>query len=168
MLKPLKIVTPKGTKKLNSATSAERGTLATGLFTINASGNSIPPFYILPHKTFKPYMLYGAPPGSKGGTFPTGWMTGENFSIFMSHFKDHAKLTPDSPVLLLFDNHKYHITVESLNYAKENNIVLIIDNATLTSIDDVSSISKIIGPSNIAMITRMNSNVRVIFPESCL
>uniref|UniRef100_A0A8D8RS72 Uncharacterized protein n=1 Tax=Cacopsylla melanoneura TaxID=428564 RepID=A0A8D8RS72_9HEMI len=40
---------------------------------------------------------------------------------------------------------------------------VIIDNASLKSIDYVSSISKIIGHENIAMISRINSNVRVIF-----
>jgi hypothetical protein len=88
-------------------------------------GNSVPPFFVFPRVYFKDVMLNGAPPGSKGTAHPSGWMTSENFTIFLKHFTDHVKCTVQSPVLLLLDNHDSHISVASIEYAKNNGIVML-------------------------------------------
>lgn len=70
-------------------------------------------------------MLKGAPAGTDGSTFSSGWMTAENFLKFLKHFKKYSKCSLDSPILIIMDNHDSHISIESLNYAKENGIHLL-------------------------------------------
>ena len=88
-------------------------------------GNSVPPFFVFPRVYFIDVMLNGAPPGSKGTANPSGWMTSDNFTVFLKHFTDHVKCTVQSPVLLLLDNHDSHISVASIEYAKNNGIVML-------------------------------------------
>lgn len=46
--KPIKVIAMKGAKRVGQKTSAERGTTVSLAVAINASGQSIPPFYIFP------------------------------------------------------------------------------------------------------------------------
>jgi len=83
--KPTKIIAAKGTKQVGAVTSQERGQLVTACCTINALGNTIPPFLIFPRVIFKNYMLIGAPPGTAGTAHPFGWMTCETFVMYLKH-----------------------------------------------------------------------------------
>lgn len=85
-------------KQVGKITSGERGTLVTMLGTINAAGNSVPPFMVFPRVHFKEIMLHGASPGTVGVAHQSGWMISENFTIFMQHF---IKSTKERPVLLI-------------------------------------------------------------------
>jgi transposase-like protein len=122
---PPKILCTKGTKQVGSVTSGERGLNVTMIACINAIGNSIPPMLIFPRVNFKQHMLIGAPNGSIGGANPSGWSTEGLFVDFMKHFIRHVKPTTDKPVLLILDNHETHISIESLNLAKENGVVML-------------------------------------------
>ena len=70
-------------------------------------------------------MLKEAPPGSVGVAHSSGWMTAENFNKWIAHFIHHSNCSKERPVLLLMDNHQSHITIDSLNLAKENGIHLL-------------------------------------------
>ena len=72
--RPVKVIAAKGSKQVGAVTSQERGQLVTVCCTVNALGNTIPPFMIFPRVIFKTHMLAGAPPGSTGTAFPSGWM----------------------------------------------------------------------------------------------
>ncbi|XP_047142893.1 uncharacterized protein LOC124817131 [Hydra vulgaris] len=61
-------------------------------------------------------MVDGGPPGSVGA-YISGWMTRENFFLFLKHFVKHCKPTVDD-----MDNHESHVSLESIQYAKENGI----------------------------------------------
>ena len=80
-----KIIGRRGTKQISTITSVERGTLITVLGTISASGNFIPPYFVFQRVKFQRHFLNGAPPGSKGGANPSGWMTEEHFLNFLKH-----------------------------------------------------------------------------------
>ena len=119
-----KVIALRGTKQVGQVTSAERGTLVTVCYGINALGNSTPPFFIFPRVNFKTYMVNDAPVASDGAAHPSGWITAPCFLKYIRHFAKHAKPTPSSPVLLLLDNHESHISVPVLNFCKESGIVL--------------------------------------------
>jgi len=70
--KPCKVIASKGTKQVGKMTSAERGTLVTLCCSVNATGNSIPPFFVSPRIFFRDVMLKGAPAGSSGTAHPGG------------------------------------------------------------------------------------------------
>lgn len=120
-----KVLAVKGCKQVGQMTSAERGTLITLCCTINAIGNSIPPFYIFPRVNFRPYMLSGAPVGSDGAAYTSGWMTVQNFVLYLKHFIKYVKPSKTSPVAILLDNHESHISIEALDLCKENGIVMV-------------------------------------------
>lgn len=119
-----KILAEKGQKQVGQLTSSERGTLISLCGTINALGNSIPPFLIYPRKKITDVMLKGTPHGTKGTGTQKGWMTSEAFMIYMQHFIKYSGATKTNKVLLIMDNHVAHISIDAIDLAKENGIVL--------------------------------------------
>ena len=79
----------------------------------SASGYAIPPYFVFPGKRFSEQLMQGATPGAAGCVSEYGW---SNSEIFKSYLKDHfIKYVPgrtDDHVLLLFDGHKSHISVD--------------------------------------------------------
>lgn len=123
--KPKKIVACRGLKQVSKVTSAERGQLVTVCAAINASGNHLPPFMIFPRKNWQQRMVDGGPPGTEGAAHPSGWMTGPNFLIFLKFFLKHVRCSRESPCLIIFDNHESHITIESIDFCRDNGIHLL-------------------------------------------
>ena len=123
--KPPKVVAARGKKQIGQVTSAERGELVTLLFIINAIGNTIPPVFVYPRVHFKDYFLNGAPVGSVGLACRSGWMTAELFPQAMDHIIRHAKCTKENPILLILDNHASHVTIEAINKARDNGIIML-------------------------------------------
>lgn len=117
----------KGEKQVSQATSAERGILVSACCFINALGNSEPPFLVFPRVFFKNFFLNGAPVGTGGcGTKnASGWMNSEAFLRALHHFRDFSRCSKKNPVMLIMDNHESHITIESLNFYKENGIIAV-------------------------------------------
>ncbi|XP_041349184.1 uncharacterized protein LOC121368514 [Gigantopelta aegis] len=120
-----KVIACKSDKQVGKITSGERGTLVTMVGTINASGNSIPPFMVFPRVHFKDSMLHGAPPGTIGSAHQTGWMTTENFTVFMEHFIKSTKCSKELPVLLILDNHDTHLSIQTIDLAKDNGVIML-------------------------------------------
>ncbi|KAK6166826.1 hypothetical protein SNE40_023441 [Patella caerulea] len=125
VVKPNKVVASTGTKQVGSLTSQERGQLVTLCAAVSAAGQAIPPFLVFPRVNFKSYFLNGAPPGADGSAHPSGWMTHENFLLFLKHFVSIVQPSNQKPVLLLLDNHQSHLAIEVLDFAKQNGIVML-------------------------------------------
>lgn len=120
-----KIIAPCGSKQVAQISSGERGTLVTMLNFISAIGNTVPPVFIFPRVHFKAYMLHGAPTGSLGLTHKSGWMTEDNFYESLKHFAEFVKCSKENRVLLLLDNHKSHVNIRTIQFARENGITLL-------------------------------------------
>lgn len=123
---PPKVIAGKNVKQVSQVTSAERGVLVTCICCVSASGNSIPPAYVWPRKTDRNMSGYmkGTTSGSLGLFHDSGWMTEQNFDLWMEHFITHTKPSKEIPVLLLMDNHQSHLSVKAINLAKESGVVL--------------------------------------------
>ena len=77
---PLKVIVLKEAKQVGAVTSTERGSLVTMIGTINAIGNTVPPYFIFPRSRFaKEFMLAGVPVGSAGCAAKKGWINEETF-----------------------------------------------------------------------------------------
>ena len=122
--KPPQVVAPTGTRQVGSMTSAERGELVTVCAAVNAYGNKVPPMLIFPRARYKEHFVRDGPPGCLGASYPSGWMTTENFKSFLVHFVKHTKCSPERPALLLLDNHESHLGIEGVEYAKQNGVVM--------------------------------------------
>jgi len=70
-------------------------------------------------------MIAGAPPGTAGSAYPSGWMTTDSFVLYLKHFIRHVKCSPNHPVMLLLDNHESHMSIEELDLCKENGVTLL-------------------------------------------
>jgi hypothetical protein len=55
-----------------------------------------------------------------------GWMTTEFFPSVLMHIKKHVNCSKEIPILLIMDNHTTHISLEAINYIRENGIVLVL------------------------------------------
>lgn len=120
-----KVLAQKGTKQVGLISSAERGELVTMCCCVNAAGISLPPVYIFPRVNYRHFMLSNAPNGSLGLANPSGWMTSELFFETLSHFIKHMNVSKENPALLLIDNHESHLSVQSINLAKEHGLVIV-------------------------------------------
>ncbi len=48
-----------------------------------------------------------------------------HFVDFLKHFSEHIMCSKEKPCLLLLDNHKSHLSLDGLNFAKENDIIML-------------------------------------------
>lgn len=56
----------------------------------------------------------------------SGWINKETFLVWFKKFVEHSNPGPTKPVLLIFDGHNSHTkSLELVNFARENNVVLI-------------------------------------------
>jgi hypothetical protein len=123
--KPDKIIARRGARQVGSVTSAERGTLVTVAFAVNAIGNVIPPFFVFPRVQFQDHFIRDGPIGSAGSANPSGWMQDESFINFLEHFKKHTNASLSHKVLLVLDNYNSHIHINALDFCKTNGIVML-------------------------------------------
>ncbi|XP_046972441.1 uncharacterized protein LOC124539186 [Vanessa cardui] len=118
-----KVLAPKCQKQVGQIVSAERGELVTFGGIISASGNTIPPLFVFPRVHYRDNFLEGAPEGSLGAANRSGWINSFIFVSVLKHIQKHTLCTKDNPILLLCDNHESHVSLEAINYAKENGII---------------------------------------------
>uniref|UniRef100_UPI00358F7E5B uncharacterized protein isoform X2 n=1 Tax=Myxine glutinosa TaxID=7769 RepID=UPI00358F7E5B len=123
--KPSQIIAGKGVKQVGATTSAEHGVVVTVCCGINALGNFIPPMFVFPQVNFNDRFVRDGPIGCIGAAHPSGCMTGTNFLKFMKHFVHHAHCTPEHPVLLLLDNHDSNASVQVLDFARNNGVLML-------------------------------------------
>ncbi|XP_063076036.1 uncharacterized protein LOC134466068 [Engraulis encrasicolus] len=92
-----------------------------GLF--QCSWGDVPPFII--YKKHFPGGRYteGGPPNALYGKSPAGYIDSELFLRWFQHFLLHA--TPARPLLLLFDGHKSHLSIDVIEAAKGAGVVLL-------------------------------------------
>lgn len=105
--------------------SDEREFLVTVACCVSASGKSIPPYFVFPTVRYKDEFLQNGPVGSMGGASISGWMKESNFEEFLRHFVSFTKCSKQSPSLLLLHNHSSYLSVNGLDYAEENGIVML-------------------------------------------
>ncbi|XP_022160773.1 uncharacterized protein LOC111026903 [Myzus persicae] len=109
--RPDKIIASKGIKQVGAATSGETGSLVTLVYAVSACRNSVPPLLIFPRKYFKEHFVADGPPGCIGSANPSGWVTSEEFLLFIKHFVKHTKYSKEHPVLIVLDNLASHLSV---------------------------------------------------------
>ncbi|XP_051558579.1 uncharacterized protein LOC127443761 [Myxocyprinus asiaticus] len=111
-------------RKALTQSSAEKRPFVSVSFTISASGNMIPPYFVFPRVQFRQHFLTGAPNGSTGGANMNCWIGEKLLVDFLEHFIQQSKCSPEKPCLLLLDSHvSSHLSIEGLSLAKANGIV---------------------------------------------
>jgi len=117
-----KVVAIKWCKQVGQVTSRERGELVTMCAVVSATGNTIPPAFIFPRKNFRECLMNGAPEGSLGLAYQSGWMSCDNFVKVLEHIVKHTNCSQENQIILTMDNHDSHIAWDSVTYAKDHGI----------------------------------------------
>lgn len=123
--RPPKVISLAGKKQVGSISSAERGTLITSLFCCSATGKFIPPALVFPRKKKNPRYLNGTPPGTICLVSDNGWINIETFLEWMQFFISSVRPTAEHKCLLIMDNHSAHRSIQVLDLASANNIILL-------------------------------------------
>lgn len=118
--KPDRIVAKKQMRPIGALTSAERGTLVT----IAVAVNALPPMFV-PRQRYSDHFVRDGPPGMVGSGNPSGWMQEAQYLLFLKHFQQNTRSTPENKVLLLIENHPSHVTIAALDFCKENGIIVL-------------------------------------------
>lgn len=123
--RPGHVLAKKGSKAVSTVTSTEKGETITIIACCNAEGNFLPPACIMKGKNKKAEFEDGMPPGSKLFMSPkSAYITSD---IFLQWLKTHfVPRKPTGKVVILLDGHSTHCnSVEMLEYANQNEIILI-------------------------------------------
>ena len=122
---PQKVIAEAGAKQIPQLVSHERGETVTMLAFINALGNQVPPCLIYPRVNFQHHMIHDAPPGAAGLAAKSGWMIKKLFLECLKHFARIVGCNKEREVLLLLDNHESHVSLEAIDFCRENGIALL-------------------------------------------
>ena len=71
---PERVIGRKRKKQIGAITSQERGVLLTCAVSVNATGNSVPSFFIFPRKKFQEHFVRDGPTVCNGIANGSGWM----------------------------------------------------------------------------------------------
>ncbi len=97
----------------------------TNLVCGNAAGEILPPFIIYSAKHLNPQWTIGGPRNSKYAVSESGWITTYLFSEWFKWFVNYTS-NVSKPILLIMDNHSCHISIEVIEIAKQNQILLLL------------------------------------------
>ena len=120
---PCKVLARRGQKTVWGITSGERGRTHTLLVCGSASGHALPPLMIFPRVRLPEALKVGAPPGTQFATSPKGWINQEIFSRWLDFFI--LNVPSARPVLLIYDGHASHLSIEVIEKARANDIHLL-------------------------------------------
>jgi hypothetical protein len=120
-----KIYAQQGKKIVGKIVSAERGQTMTAVCCMSASGTFVPPALIFPRKRKKTELMQGAPEDSLLLVSDSGYMNSGLFFEWLQHFIKMVKATKEAPVLLILDNHSSHLSLASIELARESGVVLL-------------------------------------------
>ena len=123
--KPKEIVTAKCRKHVGAITSGERGELVTMVDTVNAEGNALPPLFIFTRAKYHNHFIRGSPPGSIGQTTRSGWINEDVVVKYLQHIIRHTRCSLERKILLILDNHELHTSLQAIDLAKSNGIVMV-------------------------------------------
>ena len=120
-----KVFTPRGTRNVHLLTPNEREWISV-LTYINASGETIPYYYIFKGLRIRRDYIALCDDGTTFGMKKKRWVDSYQFSTWMDHFvmvlRGKGTLSTTSRHLLILDGHKAHLTLEVLTKAKRNGI----------------------------------------------
>ena len=120
--RPPKVVAKWGQKKVRCCTSEQKCQI-TVIGCGSATGQVLPPFIIFAAKQLNHSWTLNEVSGSRYGVSDKGWVDQELFYYWL---KDYflANAASRRPLLLLLDGHSSHFELQSIQFAKENGVVI--------------------------------------------
>src|SRR6218665_978807 len=122
---PGKILAIKGRKQVGRIASGEKGRTVTIVAVVSATGQFVPPAMIFPRKRMNDRLIHDATSGTVGYCSGNGWIDSTLFCQYLDHFIEHVRPTTEQKVLLVLDNHISHKSLEAIEKARQNGIILL-------------------------------------------
>ncbi|CAF4632424.1 unnamed protein product, partial [Rotaria socialis] len=113
------------TKQAYEQSGGSGKNFTTSLICGNAAGEILPPFIIYSAKALNLQWTFGGPSGSSFAVSDSGWITTSLFIEWFKSFIEHTK-NVSKPLLLIMDNHSCHISIEVIELAQQNQIILLL------------------------------------------
>ena len=123
--RPPKVYSIKGKKQVGVASSAERGQLMTVVCCMSAAGTFVPPTMIFPRKKINPNFRKNLPPDTYCLPSETGWINTNLFLKWLEFFVEQVRPSESRKALIILDNHESHRSLEAIEFARKNHIVLL-------------------------------------------
>jgi hypothetical protein len=119
-----KVLAKKGARQVHKTAAGNSNEHVSVCPTISAAGTYIPPLIIYKGVNVVEGLLSGlsVPPGTVAAFTNTGYMHEDIFRMYIEHF--NQSIPPVRPVLLMLDGHSSHIDLISINFCRNNNILL--------------------------------------------
>ncbi|XP_062553990.1 uncharacterized protein LOC134219279 [Armigeres subalbatus] len=117
-----------GEKYVHTSNANSEKECYTVLFSASAAGVLAPPMVLFPYKQRLPAEIaHSAPDGWSIGKNVSGWMTQETFSEYLKNvFHPWLLLSKIAlPVIVFVDGHKSHVSLQTTEFCRENQIVLV-------------------------------------------
>ncbi|XP_046350086.2 MFS-type transporter clz9-like [Haliotis rufescens] len=111
-----------------AAVTTSRCSTTTVIACGSATGCCIPPFFVFQGKSMSEKLLTGSTPGAAGTVSDSGWSNTETFQHYLTeHFLKHAvAASADSPLLVLYDGHRAHVSIPLIEWARQHHIILFV------------------------------------------
>lgn len=77
------------------------------------------------YKNMNDRLVKGASPNSIGFASPSGWINEGLFADWLQHFIKFAKPTMSEKHIVILDGHSSHKSLEAVNLARDNDVILI-------------------------------------------
>ncbi len=120
--RPPKIIAKKGQKKVRYRTSGQKAQI-TVIGCGSATGQAIPPFIIFAAKQISPLWTVDEVNGTRYAVSDNGWV---DQGLFYFWLKEHflSNVVSRRPILLLLDGHSSHFEPNTIQFAKDNDIII--------------------------------------------
>ena len=123
---PSSVLALRSRRQVGNHTSAERGTLTTTEICMSATGQFIPPLFIVPRVTENRQLMDAAPPGAIAAYHKSGWMQVDIFVRWFRHFIQQSGATVENKALLILDGHATHTqNIEIIDLARANGVYIV-------------------------------------------
>ena len=108
--------------------TSERSPTVTIIGAGNALGTQIPPYLVFEGARMNQCLIEGCSPGTAGTISKSGWSNSDIFKKYLrEHFLLYAQgLSENQPILLIYDGHKSHVSLSVIEWAKSQNIVILV------------------------------------------
>ena len=121
--RPPKIVAAKGQKKIRYRTSGQKSQI-TVIACGSATGQVLPPFIIFAAKQLNLLWTKDEVSGSRYAVSNKGWVDQELFFFWLKeHFLPNT--VSQRPLLLLLDGHSSHFEPNTIQFAKDNDVIIL-------------------------------------------
>ncbi|CAF3557585.1 unnamed protein product [Rotaria socialis] len=119
------VLVPSDTKVKYEENGGTGKSFTTAIIGVNAKGDILPPLTVYAAKSVNHQWTEGGPPRSTYQCSQNGWINDDIFGFWFLNVFVVETISLARPVLLVLDGHQCHFTIQVIEAAKQNNIIIL-------------------------------------------